>query len=357
MLNDSVITLGLRGGKSASDGDQSYGFLVAAMTLVRDLLASAREPERAAIVEKFDHCLAAMNTGGAVGDVTTQVAACLAEGRSAVDAEERQRGERAREMASLMAVVHETMAAAGAEMSTLQTSLQKSTERFDAIRQIDDPRIIKARLVTEVIALKQVVLTRRQSWEQTERQLSRRVAALERQLRATQHEASKDPLTGIANRRTFERTCDEWITRSQPYFAMALLDVDDFKLVNDTHGHAAGDKVLQFVARTLATSFRSNDLVARIGGDEFAVLASGLTLRQAEQRMKATLEALSNPSLTANRPPCTPPLSCGLVEYSAGDTAASLFERADEALYSAKKTGKNCLIAKRRTGVSDVAKK
>jgi diguanylate cyclase len=138
---------------------------------------------------------------------------------------------------------------------------------------------------------------------------------------------------------------------------MALLDVDNFKNVNDTHGHAAGDKVLQFVARTLATSFRANDLVARIGGDEFAVLASGLTMRQAEQRMKATLEALSNPTLTANRPAWTPPLSCGLVEYSAGDTTESLFERADEALYSAKKTGKNCLVAKRRAIVPDYAKK
>jgi diguanylate cyclase len=364
MLKDNVITLGLResapeslsghpdsappaGGPASGSSDPTHEFLVEALSLIRDLLAPSGDQ---GVVGRLTQCVDGLASAGSPTNATSQIAACLAEARHAVVTDQQQRAERSRDMASLMSVVHEAMAAAGAEMNTLQDSLQKSTDRFDAIRQIDDPRILKARLVTEVIALKQIVVTRRRMWEQTEKALAGRVAVLERELKVTQHEAAKDPLTGIANRRTFERTCEEWISGAKPYFSMALLDVDDFKAVNDTHGHATGDKVLQFIGRTLATTFRANDLVARIGGDEFAVLASGFTLRQAEQRLRVTLEAIAKPANASARPPCTPAMSCGVVEFSPGDTVASLFERADEALYSAKKLGKNCLVAKRRSG-------
>jgi diguanylate cyclase (GGDEF)-like protein len=125
---------------------------------------------------------------------------------------------------------------------------------------------------------------------------------------------------------------------------VALFDIDDFKQINDTGGHQMGDRVLQEVARALTISVRPEDVVARIGGDEFAVLASSLTLRQAEARMRAVLTQMASAMRSPKLPRVT--LSCGVAECSAGDTMLSLMTRADEALYDAKGKGKNRVAVK-----------
>ncbi len=248
---------------------------------------------------------------------------------------------------AVVEALREVMATMGAEMSTMHTSISRSTERFEAIGLLSNPQQIKARLMAEVQALKQVAAKRRRAWEDTARTLSHRVATLERDLSVVKGEAATDPLTGIANRRGFDETCQRWISLSRPNFILAILDVDDFKQTNDTLGHAAGDDVLRYVAKVLMQSFRADDLVARVGGDEFAVLAADLTLRQAESRLASVLARITSPGgADSERPATMPTLSCGLAEFSAGDTPASLFERADEAQYHAKRQGKNRVIVK-----------
>ncbi len=92
------------------------------------------------------------------------------------------------------------------------------------------------------------------------------------------HEAAaSDPLTGLANRATFENQYHQWFSNVAPTAtagALYFIDLDDFKEVNDTHGHAIGDELLVLVAKRLKNAVRSTDLIARIGGDEFAVLAN-----------------------------------------------------------------------------------
>ncbi|HUU35581.1 MAG TPA: GGDEF domain-containing protein, partial [Vicinamibacterales bacterium] len=196
------------------------------------------------------------------------------------------------------------------------------------------------------------------AWEETAKTLSQRVATLERDLSVVKGEAATDSLTGIANRRGFDETCERWFSLSQPNFILAILDVDDFKHINDTAGHAAGDDVLRYVARVLMQSFRADDLVARVGGDEFAVLAADLTLRQAESRIAAVLARFTRPDSNGDgRPATMPTLSCGVAEYSAGDTPASLFERADEAQYAAKRMGKNRVTSKATRLLRDLGRR
>jgi diguanylate cyclase (GGDEF)-like protein len=135
-----------------------------------------------------------------------------------------------------------------------------------------------------------------------------------------------------------------------------MFDLDDFTAINDTGGHAAGDAVLQAVAQTLKTSVRKHDLVARIGGDEFALIGSSVTLRDAEPRIRSIVATLATVP-TGLQEPARVSVSCGLAEYCAGDTLESLQRRADQALYDAKRHGKNRVVVKSPPFIRDLLRK
>jgi diguanylate cyclase (GGDEF)-like protein len=184
------------------------------------------------------------------------------------------------------------------------------------------------------------------------------VQVLESQLVRTREAASLDGLTQLTNRQTFDRTLEQWTADSQLRFVLAIVDIDGFKAINDQHGHLTGDQVLISVARTLARSVRSSDMVARLGGDEFALLALDATVRQFEARMCRTVAKIAESRFDAGegeeRCLFTVTVSCGVSELSAGDTAASLMQRADEALYGAKHRGKNRVVVKSKPYLRDL---
>jgi two-component system cell cycle response regulator len=157
----------------------------------------------------------------------------------------------------------------------------------------------------------------------------------------------KDPLTGLGNRRHFravqERTIDG-VARSGDPALLLMLDIDHFKKVNDTHGHQAGDQVLQAIAKCVASCVRPMDTVARYGGEEFAVVlpnchtSFGATVAE---RIRATIEALTitiSPSLTLK---VTVSIGGAYAPEWVRSTAALWTERADVQLYRAKKEGRN----------------
>lgn len=157
----------------------------------------------------------------------------------------------------------------------------------------------------------------------------------------------KDPLTGLGNRRHFravqERTIDG-VARSGDPALLLMLDIDHFKKVNDTHGHQAGDQVLQSVARCVASCVRPMDTVARYGGEEFAVVlpnchtAFGATVAE---RIRATIEALLiniSPTLSLK---VTISIGGAYAPEWVRSTAALWTERSDVQLYRAKREGRN----------------
>lgn len=264
-----------------------------------------------------------------------------------------QRAARQTEIAALIALVREAVATIAGSNQTFDSSLDQTAARFEAMAQCNDLHVLKERLAAEVTVLKKIAVERQKGWEKTVSVFEGRVAELEQQLVVTRKEASLDPLTRIANRRTFDRMCREWLSSGRSQFVVALLDLDDFKRINDTHGHSVGDKVLMAVAQALKTSVRSSDLVARFGGDEFGVLASGVTLRQAEGRLKAVAAQLAKASVIPDEDHGIT-VSCGIAEYSAGDTIDSLLHRADQALYDAKRHGKNRVSVKTQAFIRDL---
>ena len=126
---------------------------------------------------------------------------------------------------------------------------------------------------------------------------------------------------------------------------MATWDVDHFKQINDSYGHAAGDKVLKIVAECLANSLRSVDFIARYGGEEFVMILPGSTLEQAMDVADRIREAVAKLGFHVSGKPLRITISCGVSALREGDTAASAFERADQALYRAKAEGRNRVVS------------
>ncbi len=173
-------------------------------------------------------------------------------------------------------------------------------------------------------------------------QLEQRAAELEEANRKISEMAYRDALTGVANRRRLEETLIHEVSRGARMglpLTVIMVDIDHFKSVNDTFGHAMGDKVLQAIAHTLTAQSRPYDLVARYGGEEFLVMLPGITRengRDAAERFRAAIEVMSIEGF-----PRKVTASFGVATLQPGQPAATLFERADIALYRAKQNGRN----------------
>ena len=179
-------------------------------------------------------------------------------------------------------------------------------------------------------------------------ELEREAIDLHSRLDSEKQSARVDPLTGVANRKSFEeRFAQEIAQKPRAALAMVMLlwDLDNFKLINDSYGHRAGDRVLQSVASCFTAAVRGNDFVARIGGEEFVMLLSGAKIEQAmfvANQVRSAVEALR---FHFRGTPVRVTVSCGLTEVKENDAADTAFDRADGALYRAKRGGKNLCVA------------
>jgi two-component system cell cycle response regulator len=166
-----------------------------------------------------------------------------------------------------------------------------------------------------------------------------------RRFREARQLADLDALTGLHNRRYFHETLAREVARAQRYnrsLALVVFDLDDFKAINDRIGHLAGDTVLAEAAQRVLDVVRAADVACRVGGDEFAVILPESSLRDADQLYKRLEQALSvRPVAQAGRLH----LSAGVTELRPDDDVTSFFERADEALYRAKGSGKGTVVA------------
>lgn len=177
------------------------------------------------------------------------------------------------------------------------------------------------------------------------------VTELRRQLAVTQREAITDRLTGLTNRRGFDqalgRMVEEARVEREP-LCLVLADIDHFKRFNDTHGHQIGDQVLRLVGRTLNDGIKGQDLAARFGGEEFALLLPNTQLKGAAavaDNLRRTLESRKLARKGSEEGFGAITMSFGATEYIIGESLESLISRADRLLYSAKRQGRNQVVA------------
>lgn len=156
--------------------------------------------------------------------------------------------------------------------------------------------------------------------------------------------ASTDELTGLANRRAFLRHLERQVEAANEFgwaLAVAIFDVDHFKMVNDSHGHAIGDRVLQIVADRSVSVVRSGDLVGRLGGEEFAILMPGASPEDATMVAERLRGMIERPVETGGEMLPSVTVSIGIAAHSREQDSSGLLASADRALYAAKSAGRN----------------
>jgi diguanylate cyclase (GGDEF)-like protein len=196
-------------------------------------------------------------------------------------------------------------------------------------------------IVTLLVALMTLIyLFGKERWIHDNVQMEKRLK-LQELARDLRFQATTDPLTGLSNRLRFNQALASEMLRSMRYetpLSLVLYDVDNFKSVNDTHGHQIGDKVLVQLSQFVPSLLRNTDLLARWGGEEFVILtpgSDGEMAYQAAEKLRKAVEQIKFDDIG------TLTCSFGVAQYVFGDTAESLTSRADDALYRAKLNGRN----------------
>lgn len=169
---------------------------------------------------------------------------------------------------------------------------------------------------------------------------------LQKQLARLNFQKDHDYLTNLLNRRAFDQALTleiERATRAKVPLSLALVDLDNFKTINDSYGHPCGDVILQSLATILLKKTRKIDTVARIGGEEFALLLPGTGLTRAQKLLERLLENIRQAKIYCDHVSITFTCSMGVASYrgKAVPDPGTLMAEADKALYAAKKSGKN----------------
>ncbi|MGZ3158254.1 MAG: GGDEF domain-containing protein [Burkholderiaceae bacterium] len=175
-----------------------------------------------------------------------------------------------------------------------------------------------------------------------------RIHALESKLEQMSELVREDQLTGSLNRRGLDDVFEREVARSERRhtpFCIAMLDLDDFKKLNDTHGHLAGDEALIHLVKVVKETLRTMDVIARFGGEEFLIMLPDTPLEEATHTVTRVQRELTKQLFMHNNERLLITFSAGVALRGPNEEQAALIKRADEALYKAKRAGKNRVVA------------
>ncbi len=241
-----------------------------------------------------------------------------------------------------------TLSDAVAEDRGADASVQEKLERLRRVVDSPDPEQIRAEVHAAVSAISSIIEERRRRRQSSMDELGRKLRALGKELDRAKREGATDPLTRLLNRKAF----DDYVERASQMASLfrtpaclLMVDLDHFKAINDNYGHQTGDEVLKTVADCLARTFlRKGDLVARYGGEEFAVVLTDTELKVAQALAARLCAAVAAGVVHRGNLAVRVTCSVGVAEIVAGESPADWIARADAALYSAKRAGRNRVV-------------
>lgn len=225
--------------------------------------------------------------------------------------------------------------------------LEQCAERIQAADSLDDLADVVSELLKHTQETRDTAARSAAELGELKRKVeaaNQTVLVLQRELEETTELVRHDPLTGALNRKGLDEALEREIARMQKQgsrLCVVLLDVDNFKDINDTHGHLVGDEVLRHITLVLRDTLRGNDSVVRYGGEEFVLLLPGIGVEEAQQVVARLQRELTRRFFLANSQKLLLTFSAGLTTFRWGEHATDVIDRADKAMYAAKHAGKN----------------
>ncbi|MDJ0667704.1 MAG: diguanylate cyclase [Desulfobacterales bacterium] len=259
--------------------------------------------------------------------------------------------ERDRELRNIIDLLTRAMASINSENDAYHRQILEKGEQIEQITRLDDIRKIKSALEREVQSLRSTVEAKQADEQIRIASLSKRVATLKAELQSAKEESIRDGLTGVYNRRAFDEQIKALMDPNDVQrgrFSILLLDIDDFKCINDTYGHPIGDRVILALADVCRQMIRSDDFLARYGGEEFVILLPGASRRNAVKKAHQLCKTIAQTRYTLeddDPPTLSLTVSIGVTARERRDDAEALIARVDKALYQAKQEGKNRAFA------------
>ena len=228
--------------------------------------------------------------------------------------------------------------------------IEKCADRISAAENINQLESVLAEVMRETREIQYNAQRVRDELQEKQRQVieaEKRIQILEHELAETSHLIRHDQLTGVMNRRGLEETLAKEIARAGRHelpICISVLDIDDFKQLNDSQGHTAGDEALIHLTNVIRDTLRPQDTVARYGGEEFIIIFPETGLQEAAAAMSRLQRNLTRRFFLFQNQKMLITFSAGVAQLEPGEGRDSVIKRADEAMYTAKKSGKNRVI-------------
>ncbi len=260
--------------------------------------------------------------------------------------------DREKEFRDIIELLNKAMLSLNSENQNFNQKIFQRSEKIEGITLLDDIKEIKNALKQEVNHIK-TAITEKQKYDADHLNiLSSQVNSLKTELKKAKTAAVVDGLTGLRNRKAFDDFIADLVAQNSVIdseFSILMVDIDDFKQVNDLYGHQTGDEALTTVAQRCEKLTRDTDFSARYGGEEFVIILMGASLKNAIKKANQICNDISSTdhlmkTLQDNKK-LKLTISIGIATFNKKDTAETVIGRADKALYAAKALGKNRAVS------------
>jgi diguanylate cyclase len=251
---------------------------------------------------------------------------------------------------SLLSTFVERLGDVAANTGDYHARIERYAERIESTDSLDSLRTLLDEIMGDTRGMqvdmrrsRDELVAARQQAEAAEK----RVHALEAELVRVSEQVREDQLTGTLNRRGMDDALTRELARARRTgkpLSVVVLDVDNFKKINDTHGHAAGDAALVHLAKVIKHTVRPTDSIARYGGEEFVIILSETALAEGALVAQRLQRELTRKFFLHDQERLLITFSAGVTEYAMGEEAEALVQRADKAMYQAKLQGKNRVV-------------